>query len=697
MKRSVHAALFALLLLTGSFAATVLYAPSAQAIENTSAVAETASATPSASRPAPAAPAPNVPTDPSLWSSPFDWIINKILGFFGWFLAAASVLLDKAVLYTVVTAGEYIQGLSAIHVAWSVLRDVGNIILVFGFLAVGISIILNADFYGSASKMLPKLLIAAVALNFSLFITSAVIDTGNLFAAQFYKAINGSTVVGEQGFDQQSGITGHIMNTLGLATIYDISSGAANSSLVGFLGIVLILIATLVIGSLAFMLIARFVVLILLLITSPIGFVAFAVPKLESVGKQWRESLINQTLTAPVMLLLLYVALKVITDPFFLSGVGVGAGDQQGISTWGAAINAQGTNGIYSFGSLLLTFLVAMGLLLAVLYFAKELSAFGAGISTKYAGKFAFGAPAFLMSGVIGGLAFGARKSLQRWRPENPAVRRASKYILRPLEKSTFDIRNAPGVGKTIGSGLAFAGASEATTPVGNSAVGMTKEKIEKMRKTEVERQAEYEKETRTGRFRNAVRDQNHADITRILGNMSDSDIEARGILNTLLNSPNGALAVATLPQNRFDKLMQSEKISEADKNRLRTLRGSGIEARYTDTATYQTPATSTAPSHAIPSIRRPGTDMSRGEQAVRALRDSDAAQLPDNVLRNPDVYENLSWRQLLAIQRTGNISPQTAHDIGAYLRTVPGHQFMLHYANLQPAQRQETRAFWNL
>ena len=71
-----------------------------------------------------------------------------------------------------------------------------QIIIIFGFLAIGITTILNVNWYGGKMKMLPILLVSAVFLNFSLFITEAVIDTGNLFATQFYTQINGGDPAG---------------------------------------------------------------------------------------------------------------------------------------------------------------------------------------------------------------------------------------------------------------------------------------------------------------------------------------------------------------------------------------------------------------------------------------------------------------------------------------------------------------------
>ena len=131
-------------------------------------------------------------------------IMIQIMRLFAWLVGVAMLTLNYAVFFTVITMGEYVKNLSAVGLTWSILRDIGNIMLIFGFLMAGIMTILNVDWYGFGKKMLPMLLVAAVFLNFSLFISEAIVDTGNLFATQFYTQINGGTLptaatVGNEG------------------------------------------------------------------------------------------------------------------------------------------------------------------------------------------------------------------------------------------------------------------------------------------------------------------------------------------------------------------------------------------------------------------------------------------------------------------------------------------------------------------
>lgn len=420
----------------------------------------------------------------------FGDVLNFLMKIFAWLLGIAAITLDNAVYYTVITMGDYISKLSAIGIAWRILRDLANIALIFGFLAIGITTILNVDWYGGGTKLLPKLLIAAVLLNFSLFITEAVIDTGNLFATQFYTQINGGQAAGAKGLSDitTEGISTKIMSQLGLATLYGnaLSNNDVlkpnNSLLIGFMGIILFLVAAFVMFSLAFILIARFVILIFLIISAPIGFAGYAIPQLSGLAKKWRDKLIEQTITAPVLLLLLYIALTVITDENFLS---FGAK-----ADWTGFVN---NANLVGFASTILSFLVAMGLLLAVVIFSKSLSAFGAGWATKMGGKLSFGATAWAGRSTGGWLANkGANLARKTWVGRVPLAGTGLVKGLNRIATSSFDVRSTSALKQ-----LPFGGVDAGSAQKGGYKADL-KSRIESRTKYAAElRGAEFTKEDR--------------------------------------------------------------------------------------------------------------------------------------------------------------------------------------------------------
>jgi len=383
----------------------------------------------------------------------YSWIMIKIMQLFAALVGIAVLALNYAVFYTVVAMGAFVNNLSAIGVTWRILRDVGNIILIFGFLAAGIATILNTSLYGWGKKMIPMLLVAAVFINFSLFFAEAIIGTGNLFATQFYTQINGGVAPTAQSIDNNKGISDKIMSQLGLSNIYDRVNTRAQDVfqggspwIIGFVSILLFLVLAFVLFSLAFILIARFVILVFLIIVAPIGFAGWAVPKLEGLSSKYWHELFNQTFVAPVLLLLLYVALAVITDAQFLTGFG------QGEKDWLGIIGAKNVTG---FASMLLSFLVAMGLLLVVLVAAKNMSAFGAGWATKMGGRLSFGAVAWTGRNTGGWLAYKAARGLREtWVGRVPL---AGTGLVRGLEKigtGSFDARGVKALGGLKGMGI---------------------------------------------------------------------------------------------------------------------------------------------------------------------------------------------------------------------------------------------------
>lgn len=403
-------------------------------------------------------------------SDSFDWIMTQIMSLFAWLVGVAVLTLDYAVYYTVFKMGDYVHNLTAIGVAWSILRDVGNIMLIFGFLAIGISVILNTERLGYGTKMLPMLLVAAVFLNFSLFFSQAIIDVGNLFASQFYTQINGGTPPTAASLSGSSianagntGISAKIMSQLGLQAIYGNAINPVEGQkllrpgapwYIGFLGILLFIITAFVLFSLAFILIARFVALIYLIILSPIGFAGLAIPQLAGKAQQWWSTLFQQTITAPVLLLLLYVALTVITDCKFLRGFGASGSGNCSANPNAVTGFLQGGS-LAEFGSYILSFLVAMGLLIAVTIAAKGLSAFGAGAAMKGAGALSFGATAWAGRATGGWAAYRGAKYLRGTRFGRLPL--LGTGVVKGLEKvsgASFDIRGTSALKNIPGGGV---------------------------------------------------------------------------------------------------------------------------------------------------------------------------------------------------------------------------------------------------
>jgi hypothetical protein len=592
------------------------------------------------------------------------WLLTQLMRLFAGLLGIAALTLNNAVYFTVVTMGDVVNKLAAIGVAWRILRDIGNIALLFGFIAVGLCVILRVDWYGGGEKLLPKLLIAAVALNFSLFAAMAVVDVGNLFATQFYIQINGgkpAAVLDPTSLENISneGISNKLMASLGFTQIY--GDALKNTStlkfdgmiFISFMSILLFLITALVFFSLAFILVARFVILILLIIVSPIGVAGYAVPKLEGLAKQWWDMLIKQTLTAPVLLLGLYVALAVITDASFLTGFLANAEP-----SWTGFIQ---NGSLAGFAGLFLSYLVAMGLLLGVVVMSKKIGAYGADQAIKWGGRASFGATAFGLSMLPNAAGRLARAGIQnsRWRDSGTA-RFLTRYGARALENARFDVRSVP----LVGAGLTLGGAGVAAAPVDRSSYNRGVQGRDWWRNSNQAARQRYDQELRMPNLKKAIADENYEDAEKYLKNLSDKELENRSVLR-LLEDPTAA---ATLSQARFDKLMSGDTLNDAQKDNLRKLRTEGMIARYSDL-----------------------TELEK-------LSGSAVSKLPDKVLAAPGVHSQLNVKQLSAVMKEDNIKDDTARTIGAHLRGSTSFQSYL--TSLRATNAHQAKAiedYWEL
>ena len=290
----------------------------------------------------------------SSWFVMIGFLITSVI------LALAVYAADGAIYYFVILAGQILNNPIAndgILMAWAIVRDFANIAIIFGFIAVGISTILDVAQY-AASKFLARLIIAALLVNFSYFLTGAVIDSANYISVAVYNSNlfqNGCAGIAQTRVLNSPGgvlttagnavISGDVRRQLcpvaqafyketNMSSWSDIQNMAASATrlqaaptqygtgesrnyffllvIIGILGIAFTAILAFVMMNLAYMLVVRFIVLVVLLITSPIGIAGINVPFLESAANRWWSALLGQAFFVPVMLFLLAAGITVL-------------------------------------------------------------------------------------------------------------------------------------------------------------------------------------------------------------------------------------------------------------------------------------------------------------------------------------------------------------------------------------------------
>lgn len=189
--------------------------------------------------------------------------------------------------------------MNGVYETWKVFRDLANALLVLVFLiAIFAQVLpLEIDAY-TVKKTLPKLIAAAIAIQFSFFICQILVDISNVLGG---------------------GVTSLIQGVIGRLPAIPRSDSATNFASHMFVGITGLTIAALFIAPVVMLLVAgiiailtmlitiqaRQVVLIFLAIGSPLAILAWVLPNTEQYAKKWGQNYVKLLLMYPLIAFIL--------------------------------------------------------------------------------------------------------------------------------------------------------------------------------------------------------------------------------------------------------------------------------------------------------------------------------------------------------------------------------------------------------
>lgn len=317
-----------------------------------------------------------------------DWVNNIIGGIIGVFISGITKILILLVnaLIEVASYSDFIHA-EAVNKGWVVVRDVCNMFFVVILLVIAFATILGKEEY-SAKKNLPKLIMAAVLINFSKMFCGLMIDVANVVMLTFVNAFK------EIG-------AGNIIDMLGISDILKYGQGGNPPTLAAtvaayIFGLIYVLIATVVVASMLAMLIMRIVMMWIYIVLSPAAFFLQAVPgKGQQYASKWWSEWSSNLIVGPVLaffLWLSFAALQTGNSPIPMSSTD---NTQQESSAYAAVETSTKNEPIDSkAGSKagFIKFVIAIGMLLGGMKIAKEVggetgSALGAGMGYINKGK----------------------------------------------------------------------------------------------------------------------------------------------------------------------------------------------------------------------------------------------------------------------------------------------------------------------
>jgi|GEM_PF-1650817 len=384
-------------------------------------------------------------------------IANAIIAITGLILRAASILLNATVQHTIIGMSDFLKDNEAVRISWTVIRDLINILFIFGLLYISISTIING--IGKNTKtLLVNIIISALLINFSYFFTSVLIDASNFLSIEINEQLSKCEANDTGGVFTQTlnlgdnGVANCFISELKLSTTLTKDSGgfsdeiikeplspngsspgdslwavSINSFIAGIFGGFFILVTSFVFVAISIMLIIRFVVLVILLITSPVVFLGWVLPNFAGISKKWSKALQDNLLWTPFAFLFLFITLSIAKN---IDLVGSGTGFETVIN-----------------------YVLLMTFMLASVIIAKKLGASAAEASTSKAGNLIFGTSAKLGRTSIGRGFTRAAGGIKG----NGLVARTTRGALKSVGSSTFDARRGAafsGVGKATGINL---------------------------------------------------------------------------------------------------------------------------------------------------------------------------------------------------------------------------------------------------
>ena len=293
---------------------------------------------------------------------------------FGLLLSLAGALLDF-----VLTKPELNKFTSSpiVGFGWEQCRNLANMFFALILLVISFATILRIESYG-IKQVLPRLIIAALLINFSLVIAGVIIDftqvLTNYFVQQALAGTNGTSLSGT--IANKLNVTEGILRTnqaAGTPPISDSIDGIIASIAGIFAGIIVILIATFTFFAAAIFLIIRYIALLFLLILAPLAWFFYIVPATRTYWNQWWSTFFKWAFFAPAYTFFLWISMQIIKSNVM---------QQVGPNGANVVAGTSSAFGRYSIPTLI-NYTIMIGFLLGSIIVAQKLGIYGAGAVVK--------------------------------------------------------------------------------------------------------------------------------------------------------------------------------------------------------------------------------------------------------------------------------------------------------------------------
>jgi hypothetical protein len=271
----------------------------------------------------------------------------------------------------------------AVHIGWSIVRDLSNMMFIVALMVISFGTILKIQSY-HARSLLIKMIIMAILINFSKTITGMFVDFAQVIMLTFVDAFKDSAA---------------IVLTVGMNLAQMTSFGQETDGLSGFMSVIaaiflanaMLVVAIAVIIAMLIIIVARILMIWILVILSPIAYIASILPNTTKYASQWWQALGKNLISGPILAFFLWLSLSIISTsagmPIDLSSeeIDAGGGDLAGSIDAGSGTVPKGATDIMSTQNMF-NYIITIALMITGIMLTQQLGVMGGGAVGKIPG-----------------------------------------------------------------------------------------------------------------------------------------------------------------------------------------------------------------------------------------------------------------------------------------------------------------------
>lgn len=303
----------------------------------------------------------------------FGYIAILLIKMFGFLLSWAVKLIILVAQHNVFINSR------AVSVGWVVVRDVMNMFFIIILLVIAIGTILRSQRF-TYKNTIVKMIIMVIVVNFSKTICGFFIDASNVVMGAFVDAVKGNAEA-------------HLISGFGITDMLRFADPnqetTAEIKLIDtlvsiYLAVFMFIIATIVSVVIVVILLGRIIALWILIILSPIAFVADILPVTQKYAGQWWQAFTKYLIVGPVLMFFFWLSLIVMSDPT-APPINLVGFDPVSVSIQGgsSAKNVAAAASAISTPQRMFDYMVAIGLLFATLQMAQSMGVAGGSLAGK--------------------------------------------------------------------------------------------------------------------------------------------------------------------------------------------------------------------------------------------------------------------------------------------------------------------------